>query len=124
MLMASDRGTAENHRETTAEFVSGEEYIPHPVKGLVPIYKRHPPKTTLPGWRCPDCGSSMPTMYDLWRADQNRNRLARHREEHEFATVEWEAFNEGVHHYRREIDRMLSALPANVSSGARKEVLD
>lgn len=108
--------------EIAHDFVSGEEYIPHPVNGAVPVYESKPPNTVLPGWRCPDCGTSMPTIQDIWKAYRNRDRLAALREEHEFDTDEWEAYNEGVHHYRREIDRLLSALPAKVSSWVRKEV--
>jgi hypothetical protein len=60
----------------------------------------------------------MPSLRDLWSARRKRDRLAAHREEYEFDTEEWDAFNDGVHHYRNEIDRMLWALPAGVSSWA------
>ena len=114
--------TAEDDGEVARDYVSGEDYMPHPTQGIVPLYEEHPPKTTLPSWRCPDCGSSMPTIYDVWKAYQNKDRLAHRREQHEFETEEWVGYNEGVHHYRRKIDRMMSALPPEVAGWVRNEV--
>lgn len=106
-----------------AEFVRGEETIPHPVTGLMPVYDGHPPDTVLPGWRCPDCGTSMPTIYEIWKADKNRLRLADERLEVNQGSEQWHAYTDGIHHYRDELNRMFSALPANVSSWVRDEVL-
>lgn len=112
-------------RTRTADgFVSGEELIPHPVQGAVPVYDDGgPPDTILPGWRCPCCGETMPTVRDFWRADRNRTRLVQMREEHEFDSDEWEAYNEGVQHYSQEIGRLHSALPAEITGWVQREVL-
>jgi len=106
---------------TADDFVSGAEVVPHPVDGAIPVYDDGiPPDTILPAWRCPCCDATMPSLLDLWNARRNRDRLAERREEFEFDTDEWEAYNAGVHHYRDEIDRLLGALPANVSSWASR----
>ena len=102
---------------TADSFISGEESIPHPVQGAVPVYNDGiPPETVLPAWRCPCCGEQMPTIYDVWQARRNRNRLAARRNQYEFDDPMWDAYNEGVHHYRDEVSRLLSGLPAGVSS--------
>jgi len=101
---------------TASSFVSGEDVVPHPVQGAIPVYDDGvPPDTILPAWRCPCCNETMPSILDVWKAKRNRDRLAHRREQYEFDTDEWDAYNEGVHHYRREIDRLLGALPAEVS---------
>jgi hypothetical protein len=116
MPMAND----EEYRTADA-FVSGEETVPHPVKGAIPVYDDGvPPDTILPATRCPCCDELMPSLLDIWKARQNRDRLAERREQYDFGTGKWEGYNEGVHHYRKEIARLLGALPANVSSWASR----
>jgi hypothetical protein len=105
---------------TASSFVSGEDVVPHPVQGAIPVYDDGvPPDTILPAWRCPCCNETMPSILDVWKAKRNRDRLADRREQYEFDTDEWDAYNKGVHHYRREIDRLLGALPAEVSAWVR-----
>ncbi|WP_436348828.1 hypothetical protein [Natronorubrum sp. FCH18a] len=110
-------------RETAEAFVDGTALIPHPITGAVPIYEGHPPDTHLPAWRCHDCGETAPTILEFWQADRNRHRLARERGEYEYGTDEWDAYTEGLYHYRDRIDRLYSALPATISSWVSQEVI-
>ncbi|WP_440767547.1 hypothetical protein [Natronorubrum sp. DTA7] len=110
--------------ETAEAFVDGTALVPHPMTGAVPIYESHPPDTHLPAWRCHKCGETAPTILEFWRADRNRHRLARERSEHEYGTDEWDAYTEGLHHYRNRIDRLYSALPATISSWVSQEVIN
>ena len=109
-------------QETAETFVDGGDLVPHPVDGPVPLYEGHPPDTILPAWRCPDCGTSMPSIRDVWEADRRRERLVREREEYDYDTDEWDALNEGVHHYRRRIGDLLGALPSNISAWLTREM--
>jgi hypothetical protein len=109
-------------QETVETFVDGPDLVPHPIDGMVPLYEGHPPDTILPSWRCPDCGTTMPSIRDVWEADRRRERLAHEREEYEYGTDEWDALNEGVHHYRRRVDKLLGALPSNITAWLTRDV--
>lgn len=111
----------EPERKTADKFIDGTELIPHPTKGMVPLYEGHPPDTPLPIWRCPHCGESGVSMKDLWKAYKRRDRLVFEREAYDYDDPEWSDLNEGVHEMRREIDRLLWALPPNVSSWVSDE---
>ena len=102
---------------TADDFVSGEQVVPHPVEGAIPVYDDGiPPETVMPASSCPCCGERMPTIYDVWQARRRRDRLVEERNQYEFDDPMWDAYNEGIQYHRKEIDRLLAALPANVSS--------
>jgi len=84
-----------------------------------------PPETILDSyWKCPHCRETMPTLYELWRAYRNRDRCADYREEYEYGTCEWHAFNEGVHEYRRRIEDLTAGLDHATQKWAREVVED
>lgn len=90
--------------------------------GAVPLYTDHAPDTHLPMWRCPCCGESAPTMNDLWRLYKRRERLIDEKNEYEYPSEEWDAYQEGIKETNRRISRLTGALPSEIASWVRDQV--
>lgn len=121
MTTETTEGETESEYEIAEAFVHAEALFPDR-NGAVPLYSDHPPDTQLPMWRCPCCGEVGPTMKDLWRLYKRRDRLVEERNEYDYPSEEWEAFQEGVRETNRRIDAIGGALPSEVSSWIRRQV--
>lgn len=118
---------AENHSdgnedyEIAQAFVGADGLLPER-NGMVPLYPDHPPDTHLPMWRCPCCGESGPTMKDLWRLYKRREQLLAYKNECDYPSEEWTAYNDGIKETNRRISRITWALPPEVAGWIRKQV--
>ena len=113
--------TADEEYEIAALFRDGTELIPHPVKGMVPLYDGHPPDTYLPMDRCPNCREGI-TMKRLWRLYKRRERLLAEKMDTHQGCELWHAYQDGIRETNREISQLTWALPSNVSSWIREQV--
>lgn len=120
MSDTSDRH-ADEEKEIASAFVNQETLFPD-WNGAVPLYPDHPPDTVLPILRCPCCGEMAPTMKDLWRLYKHRERLIDERNELEYPSEEWSAYQEGVKETNRKISRISGALPTEYSSWVRRQI--
>lgn len=85
--------------------------------------EERPPETFLDAyWKCPHCRESMPTLYQLWKLYRNRDRCAARRDEYDYGSREWHAYNEGVHHYRKRIETLTYGLDDATRKWAREVI--
>ncbi len=88
-------------------------------------YDDRPPETILDGfWKCPHCRETMPTLYELWRYAQNKERCLDHRNKCEHGTREWYTFNEGVQEFQERINELTAGLDHETRMWAMEVVRD
>jgi hypothetical protein len=112
--------------ERDSRLVTNAADIPHS-DGRIPwaSYDDRPPETILDGfWKCPHCRETMPTLYDLWRYAQNKERCLDRREEYEYGTREWYTFNEGVQEFQERINELTAGLDTATYKWAMEVVRD
>jgi hypothetical protein len=64
----------------------------------------------------------MPTLYQLWRYYQNKERCVDHKQEYEYGEREWHGYNEGIKHYNSRIMDLTVGLDDSTRKWAREVV--